>query len=117
MIKKKISKKEAREKYGIIIKRFHNYEYFLLENGDVVDSDGDVRYTPLKEKEFIIVGDNNYWYAQGHTKSDLKQAKQSLKMLAKLLKKKGSVWANDEQMPEPSMLYLYVGVEVDRLKI
>jgi len=47
-MKKEISKKEAKEKYGIIIKRFHAYKYYLLDNGDVVDSDGDIRYQPLK---------------------------------------------------------------------
>lgn len=43
-MKKQISKKEAREKYGVIVKRFHDYKYYLLDNGDVVDSDGDIRY-------------------------------------------------------------------------
>lgn len=67
-------------------------------------------------REFVIVGDNNYWYAQGQTKSDLKQARQSLKLTAKAIKK-GSPFTDIEQMPEPSMLYLYVGEEVARLKV
>jgi hypothetical protein len=44
MARKQISKKEARTKYGIVVKRYHDYKYYLLENGDVVDSDGDIRF-------------------------------------------------------------------------
>ena len=50
--KKEISKKQAREKYGIIVKRFHDYKYFLLENGDVIDSDGDIRYVENLEARY-----------------------------------------------------------------
>jgi hypothetical protein len=45
-MKKQISKKVASQKYGIIVKRYHDYKYYLLDNGSVVDSDGCVRYIP-----------------------------------------------------------------------
>jgi len=47
-MKKKISKKEAREKYGIITSGVNSlYSYFLLDNGDIIDSDGDIRYRKI----------------------------------------------------------------------
>ena len=49
---KRISKKEASEKYGVITTGINSmYRYYLNDAGEVVDSDGDVRYTPPKEKE------------------------------------------------------------------
>lgn len=48
-----ISNKEASTKYGIIISKmqiYNKYKFFLLENGDVIDSDGDIRYeNPFKD--------------------------------------------------------------------
>ena len=42
---KRISKKEASEKYGVITTGINSlYRYYLLLNGNVVDSDGDIRY-------------------------------------------------------------------------
>jgi hypothetical protein len=55
MKKTKISKKVARDKYGIITTGVNSmYDYFLLENGNVIDDEGDIRYTkpqisPLQE--------------------------------------------------------------------
>lgn len=68
------------------------------------------------EKEFVIVGDNNYWYAQGRTGSDLKQVRQSLRLTARGIKA-GGVFADDEQLPQPSMLYVFVGEEVARMEV
>lgn len=48
MSKKQISKKQAKEKYGIIIRRYDDYKYYLLSNGDVVDSDGCIRFISKK---------------------------------------------------------------------
>jgi hypothetical protein len=46
-IMKRISKKVASSKYGVITTGINSqYKYFLNEKGEVVDSDGDVRYTP-----------------------------------------------------------------------
>ncbi len=54
-MKKLITKKEARDKYGIIVMKHHDYKYYLLPNGNVVDSDGDIRYTkPDMTTEEII---------------------------------------------------------------
>lgn len=45
---KEITKKEAREKYGIITSGVNSlYSYYLLEGGSVVDSDGDIRFIPI----------------------------------------------------------------------
>lgn len=44
---KKITKKEAKEKYGIIIQKHHAYDYFLRDDGSVIDSDGDIRFIPI----------------------------------------------------------------------
>lgn len=47
MAKKQITQKEAKEKYGIVIsksQKLDNIKFFLLANGDVVDSLGDKRY-------------------------------------------------------------------------
>lgn len=42
---KKISKKEASQKYGVITTGVNSmYQYFLTPEGNVVDSDGDIRY-------------------------------------------------------------------------
>jgi hypothetical protein len=49
----KISKKEAKEKYGIITNGASGYQnsYFLLENGDVVDNDGNIRFLGSKIRQ------------------------------------------------------------------
>lgn len=45
MTKKQITQKEASEKYGVNTRGVNSlYKYFLLENGDVIDSDGDIRF-------------------------------------------------------------------------
>jgi hypothetical protein len=50
-MKTRISKKEASEKYGIITTGVNSlYSYFLKANGQVVDSDGDVRFDPKWQK-------------------------------------------------------------------
>lgn len=41
---KEISKKEAEKKYGIFVKRFSDYRYYLLKNGNVIDDCGDTRF-------------------------------------------------------------------------
>lgn len=47
-IGKSISKKEAHEKYGVIVTGANSlYDYYLTEDGKVIDSDGDIRYSPL----------------------------------------------------------------------
>lgn len=52
MKKKKITKRQAKERYGIITTGVNsNYSYYLLKNGDVIDNDGDIRYMELKENE------------------------------------------------------------------
>lgn len=67
------------------------------------------------QKEFIIVGDNNFWYAHGHTGLDLKQAKKDLKIVVKALKKNDRHGiADDESFAVAERLYLFVGEEVDR---
>ena len=53
-MKKKISKKEASEKYGVVTDGANSlYEYFLKDNGQVVDSDGDVRFDPRWAKGLL----------------------------------------------------------------
>ena len=50
-MKKQITQKEAKEKYGVVISKmqhYNNYKFYLLDNGDVVDSNGDIRYTSPK---------------------------------------------------------------------
>ena len=45
----KISKKEAKTKYGIITTGVNSqYKYFLLKNGNVIDNDGDLRFINRK---------------------------------------------------------------------
>jgi hypothetical protein len=51
MAKKQITQKEAKEKYGIVISKSQKLDktkFFLLANGDVVDSLGDIRYKKPK---------------------------------------------------------------------
>lgn len=46
-MKKQITQKLAREKYGIVISKmqhYNNYKFYLLDNGNVIDSDSDIRY-------------------------------------------------------------------------
>lgn len=48
---KKITYKEAKEKYGIVIsamQRLDKIKFFLNDKGEVVDSLGDMRYIPHK---------------------------------------------------------------------
>ena len=59
-MKKQITKSEARNKYGIVITRFQIYKYYLLDNGDVIDSDGDTRY----------LGEESYQKALQKTKNN-----------------------------------------------
>jgi len=67
------------------------------------------------KKEYVIVGDNNFWYAQGFT---IKEGKARLKEIAKKIKK-GDRYdlADDENLPEPETLYLYVGEEAGRIDL
>lgn len=44
MTRTRITKALARTKYGIVTSH-NDYRYYLLPNGDVVDSDGDTRYS------------------------------------------------------------------------
>lgn len=47
---RRISKKVAREKYGVLTGGVNSmYDYFLREDGCVVDSDADLRYIPPYE--------------------------------------------------------------------
>ena len=48
-MKKEISKKIAKEKYGILVRSWHDYKYYLLDNGNVIDSAGDLRYLSKQE--------------------------------------------------------------------
>jgi len=53
-MKKRISQKVARTKYGIVISKlqhYNNYKFFLLDNGNVVDSDGDIRYVAFSPSD------------------------------------------------------------------
>lgn len=53
---KRISKKEAHEKYGVITSGANSlYQYFLREDGCVVDSDGDIRYMPPYRDDMYTV--------------------------------------------------------------
>lgn len=51
MKKKQITQKEAKEKYGIVISKSQKLDrtkFFLLANGNVVDSLGDIRFQKPK---------------------------------------------------------------------
>lgn len=40
-------------RYGIITSGVNSlHEYFLLDDGSIVDSDGDVRYKPVKKQKY-----------------------------------------------------------------
>lgn len=67
---KRISKKEAHEKYGVITSGANSlYQYFLREDGCVVDSDGDIRYMPPYRDDMYTVevkaeqGDKSFEYS------------------------------------------------------
>jgi hypothetical protein len=48
-MKKQITQKLAKEKYGVVISKmqhYNHYKFFLLDDGRVMDSDGDIRYIP-----------------------------------------------------------------------
>lgn len=56
MAKKRISIKEARSKYGIVASGGSSLlRYYLLDNGNVEDSLGDIRYHAPKTKQKIVV--------------------------------------------------------------
>lgn len=47
MKRKRISKKEASQKYGVTVSGINSlYTYYLREDGCVVDGEGDIRYYP-----------------------------------------------------------------------
>lgn len=50
-MKKQISAKTAREKYGVIVKKPNFYKFYLLDDGRVIDSDGDIRALPQDQPE------------------------------------------------------------------
>ena len=55
---KQISKKEAHDKYGVIISGANSlYRYYLTDDGYVVDSDGDYRYIPPSNPRGIHNGE------------------------------------------------------------
>lgn len=69
-MQKEITKKEARDKYGIIALKRHDLKYFLQDNGNVVDSAGDIRYIarqsitiPMTEQdcEEVMQGEEFHW--------------------------------------------------------
>lgn len=62
-----------------------------------------------KKKTYIIVGDNNFWYAT--MDSTLKQAQSELKRIASVIKK--GVGSEFDEPSEASELYLYEAKEVD----
>lgn len=39
-----VSVSEAVTKFGIVHHARHNYKYYLLDNGNIIDNDGDIRY-------------------------------------------------------------------------
>ena len=90
-MKKRISQKIAKEKYGIVISKlqhYNNYKFFLLDNGNVVDSDGDIRY--LNEKNLCKDGacynrgDNvNCKHNPNHNEIARKKTDKEIKMLEK----------------------------------
>ena len=51
MKKTQIGKKVARDKYGVLTSRYDDLKYYLLDNGQVVDSAGDLRYDPQPNKD------------------------------------------------------------------
>lgn len=53
MKKKQITQKEAKEKYGIVISKIQKLDrtkFYLLPNGNVVDSLGDIRFEDDRPK-------------------------------------------------------------------
>ena len=64
----------------------------------------------MKKKTYIIVGDNNFWYAT-LTDTTEKQALVILKSVKKDIKK--GIYENNEA----EELYLFEAVEVERLSI
>ena len=56
MKKKQITIKEAQDKYGIVVSKMQRYnkvKYYLQDNGNVIDSDGDIRYQAMTRREKI----------------------------------------------------------------
>lgn len=60
-------------------------------------------------KTYIIVGDNNFWYAT--MDGTLKQAQSELKRIARVIKK--GVGSEFDEPSEASELYLYEAKELD----
>ncbi len=46
-VAKKFRKKEAHDKYGVIVTGVNSlYDYYLTDDGKVIDGDGDIRFIP-----------------------------------------------------------------------
>lgn len=79
---KRISKKEASERYGVLVGGVNSmYKYYLREDGFVVDSDGDLRYIPpfengMYEAEVIATASNGKKFEYKTYSSMLEYAKQ-----------------------------------------
>ena len=65
----------------------------------------------MEKKTYLIVGDNNFWYATTPAMTE-KQAGKALERVQKLIKK-GGFFVNNEA----EELYLYEAKEITRLKI
>ena len=53
---KQISRQEAHDKYGVNITGVNSlYRYYLTDDGCVIDSDGDLRYIPIEQREWYAV--------------------------------------------------------------
>ena len=58
MAKKQITQKEAKQKYGIVISKIQKLDktkFFLCDNGNVIDSLGDIRF--INNKKPMCYGD------------------------------------------------------------
>jgi len=65
---KRISKKEASEKYGVSVTGPNSlYKYYLLDNGNVIDDDGDVRYDNVGNKIYELLISLNYECIDNYT--------------------------------------------------
>lgn len=56
-MKKQITQKQAKEKYGIIVSKMQKLDrvkYYLLDNGNVIDSMGDIRYYKPTEYDKVM---------------------------------------------------------------
>lgn len=51
----KISKQEAHKKYGVIISGVNSlYNYYLTDDGYIIDDDGDIRYIPPTDPRNLL---------------------------------------------------------------